>query len=308
MALRAPRASKLAACGRRRPCPSLPFRLNGAADTATPSQDLSLLRESRDLRLRQRTRDRALPLRRRREGPRLAERAAVPRRRRGRDDHAGPGRHHGGVHRLPRRRGRGGDGRGPRRVPAVWVFVVLPAPYVRRLAARPAIAAFVLGVTAAATGALAGAAVVIARGAIRDFPTALIAVAALLTVWKTKVARAARRRGCRRVRPVTVSGVRRGRIPTGLLAAALFVASGPARAQGGPPLVTDDPGTPGAGKWEVNVAFTMDRTSDSGLYGAPLVDMNYGGVRACSSSWRSRCRSRRTPPARAAASAIRSSA
>ena len=70
--------------------------------------------------------------------------------------------------------------------------------------------------------------------------------------------------------------MRRGRIPTGLLAAALFVASGSARAQGGPPLVTDDPGTPGAGKWEVNVAFTMDRTSDSGQYGAPLVDVNYG--------------------------------
>ena len=68
----------------------------------------------------------------------------------------------------------------------VWLFVVLPAPYVRRLAARPAVAAFVLGVTAAATGALAGAAVVIARGAIRDVPTALIAASALLTVWKTK--------------------------------------------------------------------------------------------------------------------------
>ena len=68
----------------------------------------------------------------------------------------------------------------------VWLFVVLPAPYVRRLAARPAIAAFVLGVTAAATGALAGAAAVIARGAIRDVPTALIALAAFLVVWKTK--------------------------------------------------------------------------------------------------------------------------
>jgi chromate transporter len=68
----------------------------------------------------------------------------------------------------------------------VWLFVVLPAPYVRRLAARPAIAAFVLGVTAAATGALAGAAVVIARGAVRDVPTALIAVSAFLIVWKTK--------------------------------------------------------------------------------------------------------------------------
>jgi chromate transporter len=68
----------------------------------------------------------------------------------------------------------------------VWLFVVLPAPYVRRLAARPAVAAFVLGVTAAATGALAGAAVVIARGAIRDLPTALIAASAFLTVWKTR--------------------------------------------------------------------------------------------------------------------------
>ncbi len=68
----------------------------------------------------------------------------------------------------------------------VWFFVVLPAPYVRRLAARPSVTAFVLGVTAAATGALAGAAVVIARGAIRDLPTALIAVSAFLIVWKTK--------------------------------------------------------------------------------------------------------------------------
>lgn len=68
----------------------------------------------------------------------------------------------------------------------VWLFVVLPAPYVRRLAARPSVAAFVLGVTAAATGALAGAAVVIARGAIRDVPTALIAASAFLTVWMTK--------------------------------------------------------------------------------------------------------------------------
>jgi chromate transporter len=69
----------------------------------------------------------------------------------------------------------------------VWLFVVLPAPYVRRLAARPSVAAFVLGVTAAATGALAGAGVVIARGAVRDVPTALIAVSAFLTVWKTKI-------------------------------------------------------------------------------------------------------------------------
>lgn len=68
----------------------------------------------------------------------------------------------------------------------VWLFVVLPAPHVRVLAARPRVAAFVLGVTAAATGALAGAAVVIARGAIRDVPTALIAASAFLAVSKTR--------------------------------------------------------------------------------------------------------------------------
>ncbi|MCM3875156.1 MAG: chromate transporter, partial [Thermoanaerobaculia bacterium] len=46
--------------------------------------------------------------------------------------------------------------------------------------------AFVLGVTASATGAIAGAAVVIARGAVRDLPTAAIALAALVAIWKLK--------------------------------------------------------------------------------------------------------------------------
>jgi hypothetical protein len=58
----------------------------------------------------------------------------------------------------------------------------------------------------------------------------------------------------------------------------LFFLAGaaPVRAQGGPPLLTDDPGTPGPGRWEVNVAFTLDRTSSSREIGAPLVDANYG--------------------------------
>ncbi len=47
-------------------------------------------------------------------------------------------------------------------------------------------------------------------------------------------------------------------------------------AQGGPPLLTDDPGTPGARRWEINVAFTLDRTSAGRESGAPLVDVNYG--------------------------------
>ncbi len=69
--------------------------------------------------------------------------------------------------------------------------------------------------------------------------------------------------------------MRRGRAGALLLLAACAAARG-ARAQGGPPLFTDDPGTPGPGRWEVNVAFTMDRTPSAGVYGTPLVDANFG--------------------------------
>jgi chromate transporter len=68
----------------------------------------------------------------------------------------------------------------------VFLFVVLPAPLFRRHVARPRLRAFVGGVTAAATGAIGGAAFVLARRAIVDVPTALIAVAALalLVRWR----------------------------------------------------------------------------------------------------------------------------
>lgn len=70
--------------------------------------------------------------------------------------------------------------------------------------------------------------------------------------------------------------MRRGRIAIGVFAAALVAAAGPARAQGGPPLFTDDPGTPGPGNWEVNLAMTLDRTPLSSSWRTPLVDANYG--------------------------------
>ena len=47
-------------------------------------------------------------------------------------------------------------------------------------------------------------------------------------------------------------------------------------AQGGPPLRTDDPGTPGNGNWEINLAATADRRSQERLYETPLLDVNYG--------------------------------
>src|SRR5262245_48385411 len=47
-------------------------------------------------------------------------------------------------------------------------------------------------------------------------------------------------------------------------------------AQGGPPLLTDDPGTPGSGRTELNVAFTVEKFRDLTLYEVPLLDFNYG--------------------------------
>jgi hypothetical protein len=48
------------------------------------------------------------------------------------------------------------------------------------------------------------------------------------------------------------------------------------RAQGGPPMITDDPGTPGNGHWEINVAWTEQEMPGSTLVGIPLLDANYG--------------------------------
>ena len=63
-----------------------------------------------------------------------------------------------------------------------YFFVIIPAPYFRRFAGNLAVKGFVDGVTAAATGAIAGAAVVLGRRAIVDIPTTLIAVATLATL------------------------------------------------------------------------------------------------------------------------------
>ncbi|HUO44773.1 MAG TPA: hypothetical protein VMT94_07680 [Burkholderiales bacterium] len=49
-----------------------------------------------------------------------------------------------------------------------------------------------------------------------------------------------------------------------------------ALAQAGPPLLTDDPGTPGDRNWEINVAATADHRPGAGTYETPLLDINYG--------------------------------
>lgn len=60
-----------------------------------------------------------------------------------------------------------------------YLFTVLPAPYFRRFAKNASIKAFVDGVTAAATGAIAGAAFVLGKRALIDAPTVLIAIVTL---------------------------------------------------------------------------------------------------------------------------------
>jgi len=47
-------------------------------------------------------------------------------------------------------------------------------------------------------------------------------------------------------------------------------------AQGGPPLLTDDTGTPGRNNWEINLGYTMDCQPSDHYYQTPIVDMNYG--------------------------------
>ncbi len=68
----------------------------------------------------------------------------------------------------------------------VYLVVVLAAPHYRRVAASPAIKAFVNGVTAAATGAIAGAVLVLGRRALVDLPTVLVCAATLLLVLRFK--------------------------------------------------------------------------------------------------------------------------
>jgi hypothetical protein len=47
-------------------------------------------------------------------------------------------------------------------------------------------------------------------------------------------------------------------------------------AQGGPPFITDDPGTPGNKHWEINFGWIADHNPANAYYETPDIDMNYG--------------------------------
>jgi chromate transporter len=67
-----------------------------------------------------------------------------------------------------------------------YLFVIIPAQYFRRSAQNPKVKAFVDGVTAAATGAIAGAAFVLGKRAIIDIPTIIIAATTMALMFKFK--------------------------------------------------------------------------------------------------------------------------
>ncbi len=67
-----------------------------------------------------------------------------------------------------------------------YLFTVLPAPYFKKYGKRPALLAFVDGVTAAAIGAITGAVVVLAERSIVDVITALMALVTIGLIWKVK--------------------------------------------------------------------------------------------------------------------------
>ena len=69
----------------------------------------------------------------------------------------------------------------------VYLVVVVLAPSYKRWAKNPQLNAFVKGVTAAATGAIAGAVVVLARRSVYDLPTTLICIVSLAVLFRWKI-------------------------------------------------------------------------------------------------------------------------
>ena len=69
----------------------------------------------------------------------------------------------------------------------VYLFTILPAPWFKRHRNNPQLKAFVDGATAAATGAITGAVIVLGARAITDLPTAAIALISLGVLWRYKI-------------------------------------------------------------------------------------------------------------------------
>ena len=69
----------------------------------------------------------------------------------------------------------------------VYLFTILPAPWFKRHRDNPQLKAFVDGATAAATGAITGAVIVLSARALIDLPTAVIALISFAVLWRYKI-------------------------------------------------------------------------------------------------------------------------
>lgn len=67
-----------------------------------------------------------------------------------------------------------------------YLLTILPAPYFKKYGKQPGIAAFVKGVTVAATGAITGAVIVLGKRSLVDIPTISIALLSVALLWKFK--------------------------------------------------------------------------------------------------------------------------
>jgi hypothetical protein len=66
------------------------------------------------------------------------------------------------------------------------------------------------------------------------------------------------------------------RISNVIAVALCLLAVRSAHGQGGPPMITDDPGTPGNGKFEINLAVAAEHRPGETSFDAPAIDINYG--------------------------------
>jgi len=69
----------------------------------------------------------------------------------------------------------------------VYLFTIIPAPWFKRHRDNPQLKAFVDGATAAATGAITGAVLILGSRALIDIATVLIALVSLAVLWRFKL-------------------------------------------------------------------------------------------------------------------------
>jgi hypothetical protein len=65
-------------------------------------------------------------------------------------------------------------------------------------------------------------------------------------------------------------------IASAALSSAALLVPRAACAQAGPPYITNDPGTPGNGNWEINLASMTTRSAGATAWQIPQIDLNFG--------------------------------